>query len=1339
MASPETVLMTTRTDKAVPAGVTEIDVVDDSIFSVGDEIIIGSKDSAVVVGFGSIIINRPTSCIFPAGTEIAIVRKAGGPGWQLPPREDIRPSSPASFPQDASCSPVLSQELASTSVREVESASADDMEFVSRAYYQRNIAPACPLHAWGLLYGCFTVVANAGQNAPSSQEPTSKCLPVIASPMYRQQYINPACPAETWLLIHGRFARRDHLGEAVTEELASSSTLPAGASQFSYPLVGTRAYYELKVAPACPISWWLLIHSRFAGSSQVAVLDPQAPALVSCHFPVIASHTYYQQHLGPRCHADAWSKLYGRFLKAYHETHDVVLEQFALPSSPLATTIPHALPADLRTHTTETRGASAGSLAYYQQHVVPACPAPLWLRLYSLFLAAPVIACVNSPSPASRDQEHFGPALPQNVLARLHLQFIRATAVNFSEERRASPACVPQRGEDLCSQAEHALEAASADGRLAKALAKGNHFSCGDPELGIVPGSQEESDHAILRADARRVLLQASAEGRLSQAFPPKAETRACEIQDLRSSCRQLLAGAYAEGRLDEALAEGQASISATRPFPSSAEVMWARAGQALLDASADGRLASALARRMDVSIATDDRQLGSRTVAVDGETFLGWREHVADVLVNASRSGSLDSALVAAGLTRVPGVTASQHAPRDFAAPPAIGSSDDAVVTPSDSAEQLREIVSLSLENASRDGRLESAVRECSESRADDDILVLRAIAERTLLNASRDGKLSAALQETNSCRHARGNEQPADDVQAVRTAASRTLMDATLDGRLTQALQSTKGRPFRGAGALVVSAGIALEDASGDGRLEEALWKVAHGSDAKVSCALARQSPEVPGNDVDPSHVSAGKALEEACCNGMLEKALRQRRDSMRDGGATHASDTRSVERVTDAEMLRALATKTLIDGSRDGRLTQVLKTKGRPVGDGKDLKVMACQTLVDGSRNGNLAQALRKTSRESGSHLVLSASECNALEAGDRDGKLQAVLQDTSTGTLAHDMHPTRNLIRQSMIDAALDGRLSQALQRASEDGSVAEADVQTRPVGSARRENDSYSQSILAVCGSDGFKEVPPLGNFGLRPSVGTWLHHPRTHHPVLASPLVRKSTAKLNTDSQKKGVLSRSRRQNLTISKAVVETAVPLTGFALMPSTGTWLQRRLVKIADAQSRACETIVEERLPPPRSEQTWPASGSLSESVAAVGEMNQGGLLEVRVQAGKALEEACKDGRLMRSLSRCKARANINWALSDLRESARVEVDAVRRQVRREVSDVRDQAQREISDLVEQSTIVKRDISELHTQVKEEIGELRDNARMAQKDINDLRDQAKIIKELLGGFVG
>eukprot|EP00927_Polykrikos_kofoidii_P007325 TRINITY_DN12999_c1_g1_i1.p1 TRINITY_DN12999_c1_g1~~TRINITY_DN12999_c1_g1_i1.p1 ORF type:complete len:262 (+),score=85.81 TRINITY_DN12999_c1_g1_i1:671-1456(+) len=114
------------------------------------------------------------------------------------------------------------------------------------------------------------------------------------------------------------------------------------------------------------------------------------------------------------------------------------------------------------------------------------------------------------------------------------------------------------------------------------------------------------------------------------------------------------------------------------------------------------------------------------------------------------------------------------------------------------------------------------------------------------------------------------------------------------------------------------------------------------------------------------------------------------------------------------------------------------------------------------------------------------------------------------------------------------------------------------------------------------------------------------------------------------------------------------------------------------------------------------------------------------DLRSQAGSMLEDACQDGRLLQALARSKERVIINWALTDLREQAREEVDAVR-----------EQARTQISALVEQSGVVKRDISQLHIQVKQEIGELRDNAKMAQQDINDLRDQAKMIKDLLGSF--
>eukprot|EP00930_Biecheleria_cincta_P069512 TRINITY_DN5724_c0_g1_i1.p1 TRINITY_DN5724_c0_g1~~TRINITY_DN5724_c0_g1_i1.p1 ORF type:complete len:825 (+),score=156.58 TRINITY_DN5724_c0_g1_i1:27-2477(+) len=414
-----------------------------------------------------------------------------------------------------------------------------------------------------------------------------------------------------------------------------------------------------------------------------------------------------------------------------------------------------------------------------------------------------------------------------------------------------------------------------------------------------------------LKAQARAGFVQASIGGQLAQALNPEAssnttrEAQAEKVKALKAHARQNLVegllksvirevcGESAEEKRIAAIKEEAAEDSRLQQAvpkddsrPESKPDIRARARDALLQASMDGSLRSALAQLPS----EDDLRMRARDVmmqaAMDGRltsalaemqqtdenpennmrSSLEVRAKARDVLMEAERNGELASAI------------ARLRSPDND-----LRSNED----------DMRSKVSQVLLEASRHGALASSLAEMQPASNPKDLCSqeddMRSKVSQVLLEASRNGALASAVAElqpaSNSVNDFRAlaelpsvSRPPAEE---LRARAREVMVKAAMEGRLTSALAELPSFSRPDAKELRARARDAMMQAATDGSLTFALAELPAFSQVSENNLHEVSTPEGAahrGIVQAQAKAKARSAVLQAASDGRLSAALGQ-----------------------------------------------------------------------------------------------------------------------------------------------------------------------------------------------------------------------------------------------------------------------------------------------------------------------------------------------------------------------------------------------------------------------------------------------------------------------------
>eukprot|EP00930_Biecheleria_cincta_P069513 TRINITY_DN5724_c0_g1_i2.p1 TRINITY_DN5724_c0_g1~~TRINITY_DN5724_c0_g1_i2.p1 ORF type:complete len:858 (+),score=162.50 TRINITY_DN5724_c0_g1_i2:27-2576(+) len=500
--------------------------------------------------------------------------------------------------------------------------------------------------------------------------------------------------------------------------------------------------------------------------------------------------------------------------------------------------------------------------------------------------------------------------LPRNLMAEARANFVQAAlggkpAQVLSDAETdglpIQPASSAPRQTDpevlkaLKAQARAGFVQASIGGQLAQAL---------NPEASSNTTREAQAEKVkALKAHARQNLVEASINGHLAQALSEasKESLRARGRDTLIDACRKGLlksvirevCGESAEEKRIAAIKEEAAEDSRLQQAvpkddsrPESKPDIRARARDALLQASMDGSLRSALAQLPS----EDDLRMRARDVmmqaAMDGRltsalaemqqtdenpennmrSSLEVRAKARDVLMEAERNGELASAI------------ARLRSPDND-----LRSNED----------DMRSKVSQVLLEASRHGALASSLAEMQPASNPKDLCSqeddMRSKVSQVLLEASRNGALASAVAElqpaSNSVNDFRAlaelpsvSRPPAEE---LRARAREVMVKAAMEGRLTSALAELPSFSRPDAKELRARARDAMMQAATDGSLTFALAELPAFSQVSENNLHEVSTPEGAahrGIVQAQAKAKARSAVLQAASDGRLSAALGQ-----------------------------------------------------------------------------------------------------------------------------------------------------------------------------------------------------------------------------------------------------------------------------------------------------------------------------------------------------------------------------------------------------------------------------------------------------------------------------
>lgn len=532
-------------------------------------------------------------------------------------------------------------------------------------------------------------------------------------------------------------------------------------------------------------------------------------------------------------------------------------------------------------------------------------------------------------------------------------------------------------------KAHHALMKAAEDGSLEKALNLGENLG----EKPQKPSLEE------IRQKAAQHLMKAAQDGSLEKTLAGKGMNMD-EMDAIRQEAAQTLLRAAEDGSLEAVLSRetGDQGLDALRQ----------EAAQTLLKAAQDGTLEAVLRKKPTDQDVESIRAQAAATLlkaAEDGtlQKVLSsqspdqdldlLRKEAAQTLLKAAEDGSLEAVLKKGTDQQDLDVLRQEAAQTLLKA--AQNGTLQAVLSQKtgQDVDKLREDAASLLLKAAEDGTLEAVLS--SRMKVQKDQEHLRSKAAGILLRAAEDGTLEDVLMKKASVK-AKGN-----DLEEIRLEAARALCKAVeVPGTLEAALAKARGqeRQERELEVLKQEAALALLKAAEDGSLDKAF-------------------AETRGEDLEGLRKAAAETLLIAAKDGRLEQAL--------GGGAAEAKDL---------EALRQTAADSLLEAAKDGSLEQALEIVKKDFDSVQldDLRKQAATALLRAAEDGRLASALAPKELEQ-----MRQEAADALLRAAKDGTLEKALLKETRASLTD--QEVKDLARSTFEEAALDGRLAQALSQ------------------------------------------------------------------------------------------------------------------------------------------------------------------------------------------------------------------------------------------------------------------------------------------------------------------